>query len=589
MVPSASNLPENVLVTQAVESLSSEIPEPVRESKYGIEVFVISRELKPEAGVLVIANFRSKSGSEAESLLVEGRTDDSGYILLSVSEEGSYYVRATKDSRAAEANVRVTETHPGSAHLVLAPAGRIAGKVVNATGRSVGGARVSLSRKNHMRISGAAALCGADGRFEFTFMPPGLYVFMAEAEGYAPAFSETVEPDAPEITIGLRPGGRIVGHVVDAADGRSVKDFLVAARALEGERTLAPVTSDATGRFAFESLSDDTYLVFGLDATRVIVPGPSRVSVDHGRADVDVELRVTKGARITGVVQSETSGAAMGGVRAEIFLLEEDRGVTGMTDAEGVYVLDGVSPGRARIGFSYREINRGTDIEVPVGAAEVIVDFDWPESVRILGTVLDVAGAPVLDAEVVAQGIAVAERTSGWSASTRSGKGGAFIVENALPGEGVTIMARSKLGRAPKSAPFFLPSEGLENVVIQFSDEPLSMVSGSAVDARGRPVLARVRMTRLSSGPASDTQVRESAFSEADGFFLFRGLPAGEYAMEVGPVDKPNATLATPFGAGSVSLRPGENRTGLRVVLDSGGEISGTITDEAGTPLYRAV
>jgi uncharacterized protein (DUF2141 family) len=104
-----------------------------------------------------------------------------------------------------------------------------------------------------------------------------------------------------------------------------------------------------------------------------------------------------------------------------------------------------------------------------------------------------------------------------------------------------------------------------------------------ATDEAGTPV----RLARVTANNVDRPGVGETATTDAQGRFVFRGLPAGRYAIQA----TKRAWLDANYGASRlgrpgvpVAVRAGESIAGLEIRMSRGAVIAGTIRDAAGEP-----
>ncbi|MBX3178269.1 MAG: carboxypeptidase regulatory-like domain-containing protein [Candidatus Hydrogenedentes bacterium] len=561
-----------------------------------IRLTVLARDGNPESGASVEAIHYSPSdarGAPAPSARHDAVTDARGAALFEGLATGTYLLEARKDDRAALAMVNISDPNGGAVEtLVLAPASKIAGRVTDTTGEPVPDASVAVLRKDHrpFELDGArlAVTVGPDGAFTFEALPPGYYEFVAEATGYAPAYSEPVQPGAKSVTLVLGPGGRIQGVVRSAADGSAVPGFPVGASALGGDHEVPPVRSDAAGRFVLDGVSEDTYVVYGASDNLVLAGEPLRVPVDSGAPGLSVELFVEAAVTVSGKVFEEATGEGLANVVVATIFNVEFAGVKKtVTDGGGNYTLTGIPARSGVFEFVHARESHQINAEIPPDADGYTLDFAWPSSTTLSGTVIDAAGDPVPGAEVRAWTPLSDTPEDYWTANGQTDAHGKFHLAKCRASDEVHMKAIGGSGESAILGPIALTAAGRSDIVLQLDDSPGASIAGFVTDAHGAPALARLRLRRYEEqeeGP----QVRRNAYTEADGFFYLAGLPAGAYFVEIGPYHNPGAGAGTPQPAGEITLRPGEHQSGLRFTIEYGASIYGVITDESGVPVPHA-
>ena len=201
-----------------------------------------------------------------------------GSYAIAVDTPSGYYLEASpaavalRDAKAcAQIDVRLSYD------------GRLAGRVIDSSGRAIAGLTVDVLTSNLAQKK--VALTDRDGRFELTRMPPGKFVVgvasAAQTKSAKPARiyfpGQTTSTAATRVTIaeGARvqlPDFRlpaslgyvvVEGFVLDA-DGRPAEGAQVYLKgAGEGDRILGePVAADFVGRFVVAALAGTEYAIF---------------------------------------------------------------------------------------------------------------------------------------------------------------------------------------------------------------------------------------------------------------------------------------------------------------------------------------
>jgi len=361
-------------------------------------------------------------------------TDAQGRAPVRRPDKGEYAViaRATGFAPASTGRRRAAEQEP-ELTLVLRPGHRLRGRVVDAEGNPVAGARVSVRdgrvpwkvvrRANARRLAPGlpalhhygATLTDARGAFRFLDLPPGPYHVHAHGQD---APRSGVRENTTGVVLRLPfeqrppPCARLVGTVVAAPDGDPLARFDVTLRegrpnALGG---MPPARRVAPGRFAAGNLEPGPHTVT-VKADGFV---PATEVVDVAK-DGETQLRVVlaRGATVSGTVKD-------GLPRTRILLRAADGRETPARrlDRTGRFEFRGVPPGtwrpvldasgttRAPRGFPLLHVTgagthelefesvRGLDLHVDVegGAARVHVkgagfEAAWTSAKKIRATV----------------------------------------------------------------------------------------------------------------------------------------------------------------------------------------------------------
>ena len=112
--------------------------------------------------------------------------------------------------------------------------------------------------------------------------------------------------------------------------------------------------------------------------------------------------------------------------------------------------------------------------------------------------------------------------------------------------------------------PELLPSRGQKQVTIRLGSG--AVVTGVARWEDGSPVAAESVMVVMEF--AEGSRMHSGARTAWDGRFTIRGLPPGEVSLQVAPSGGANERFeGTGSGRATVSLKPGEQRTGVELIV----------------------
>jgi hypothetical protein len=582
------------------------------------------------AGVPVIAIWADPAGHDMKtSSDVEGRYSIRGISpgKSSVLAFGNGWV--SKDlagparwSRAL-ASVDIPDGGSAGRDLVVVPAARLRGRVVDADNRGVAGVLVEgrvppepdgrRDRDLPLDLTGEWKT-GRDGGFEVPLLLPGVpYRFTAVRDGVRLAGQET-QPAAPgsavEVVLRLPPERRLPVRVVDAAEGRPLPGMEV---------------SVSAWFFPDEDTSLHCRWTTGEDGTVLVGPLPAvylRVSIDGvtGRyegasAEVNVsqhdtiEIRVARADAadahdllIEGTVLSPDGNPAPGvewrcrGV--DDFATDCFGGPDPVTDFRGRFRAEGLRPGAYRVRATAVRGGRALEgeEEVPAGARDVVVRLhdaalaaagldgaDLSGRVRVM--VLDAGGAPVPGGKVRAHFI-VADGSEDHEEREMLGgrcafpppEGGAAklwieVLEPKDAGGNPVPLAHGLFGPFPVA-----PGE------IQVRLAPESALEGRVVDASGAgvagvPVSVVCAFEEVPGGEQWTRSDLGAAETGADGAFRIGGLAERAYRLTA----RPPRQYAPPD---PLSARGGAKD--LRLVLKAAAAPSVTVLDYDGKPVADA-
>ncbi|MCB9896997.1 MAG: carboxypeptidase regulatory-like domain-containing protein [Planctomycetes bacterium] len=226
----------------------------------------------------------------------------------------------------------------------------LAGSVRDEAGRPVVGAALTVG-EGWRGTGGDAppppqhALSDRDGAFAWDGLPPGSTNVDAQAPGFAPLrASVQLALDAPAtLELVLRPGCRVTGLVLDAADGAPLADAWVSSGrtgAFDTRRT----QTDAQGRFALDDLPADR-LDLRADH-RAYLTASAHLSLDPD-APCEQRFELVRGGTIRGRVLDAASGEPSPDWIVAAATPDDESlwDASCRPDADGAFVLEGLGQG----------------------------------------------------------------------------------------------------------------------------------------------------------------------------------------------------------------------------------------------------
>jgi hypothetical protein len=299
--------------------------------------------------------------------------------------------------------------------LTLARPAAITGRVVDAAGNGVLGARVRAQRLMD-RAPAATQETGVGGQFELTGLGAGPFAVTAEAPGYAPAKQRGVTAPG-QVELVLQAAGSIVGAVT--AGGAPLADFTVRLAAYPMGPGTLNLTEEVQRPLRFASI-DGTYRIDGLTPGRYNAvfsapgwaPGERRdISVPSGAA-ADVTIDLTAGASIAGTVRSAATDAPVAG--AAISLSTGSEGPLEYTDAGGAFAVTDIAPGRRSLSIRHPgyvgklvtgiEVRGGGETSVAVRLEPVAATADEAIEFAGIGAALSIVDRRLIVRDLVPHG-----------------------------------------------------------------------------------------------------------------------------------------------------------------------------------------
>lgn len=555
-----------------------------------IEGRVVDLRGQPIAGAAVMVSLDELSSlaSPMPSLdeLTGATTDTEGRFRIPDLAPGTVVGLKVMAPGRVDAEVPGIEAPtPSPVEIVLRPAARVAGRVVDERRQGIAEAQVVLTAEAQRAVFGGQALPGgalgqtmtdAAGAFVIEGVAPGTATLVATASGYRPARREGIEvaegAEVAGIEVELSAGAVVTGRV-SGADGLPLPDADV-------EVVRPPVEGlfDLLGSIGLRTQTDadGVYRLEGVPEGQLSIAAQHR---DHLRAvrDLDVEagenrldLRLERGLEVEGRVLDAVGGPVAG---AQLYLGGQQQMslVRPVSSAEdGSFRFTGVAPGTYDL-WARKEGQGGAEARlegVRVAAANVTgLELRLEGGGAIRGRILGVEPAELAAVRIVAQ------RDDGQTATGRADHTGGYRVEPVGAGEW-TVVAGIGLGRLVQGRVTLAPGQAEAELDLELEPAGGLTLSGRVLaggePATGVEVIA-TSMERAAGGTGT---------TGPDGSFRITGLAAGRYELMLLRFEP------------SLQHRETVELEGDRdVVIDlPAGRVSGQVVDAAdGSPVAGAV
>lgn len=290
-VGAAGYLVETVRVAEGVENYQVEL-----QSAFDLMVQAIDSHQSPISGAAITAGSSLMKVDDIGIFV----TDEHGMAAIPVSSRVVCLLVDAGVRGFRECVLYPAGSSSGVFQLVLEPGVVLDGRVIDESGRPVGGAIVTATRVDVLAGHPQVQQCGVDGEFQFTCAAAGSYRVRAARVGFRDAL-QSVEPGHECGDIMLSPAGCIRVRIRDERELRPVEsdvDIRVCADGVDGrgpvlERARLRVSSDGLITVPVTRLEPGAYCV--LHVTSVLgASGEVRAVVGGAGDQATVEVRLLR-------------------------------------------------------------------------------------------------------------------------------------------------------------------------------------------------------------------------------------------------------------------------------------------------------
>jgi len=337
---------------------------------------------------------------------------------------------------------------------------------------------------------------------------------------------------------------------------------------------------DAQGRFHITGVSapEGQPVTVRADADGVRAAWDNQIQVTPGQETGGIELILPPSLTIEGRVESQ-AGAGVPG--AMVSLSSRNRnfvaGVGGMptaqTDADGKFVLEGVSEGKFRIWAQAAEFASGTRVDAQGGADDVLITL--APGLTISGVVKDTEGNPVTGMPVSARKTDRRDDNWWWWGGSQAYTAPDGTFEMRGMAEGVytlSVSARWQWGREVNAQDTTLAGVRAGRDDVEIVIEAGKIIEGRVVDNHEKPVTTGwVNANFEGSNNRNNWRDQRYATVRADGTFRIVGLKPGPYTLGVS-------------GSFQYAIQKGvaAGSRDVEIVVEEALSIEGRVVDESG-------
>ncbi|WP_223643087.1 carboxypeptidase-like regulatory domain-containing protein [Corallococcus sp. EGB] len=410
----------------------------------------------------------------------------------------------------------------------------------------------------------ARTVTGTDGTFVLEGLPPGAFTLWALGDTGA-AVRQEVQAGSEGVTFPLDAGFFLSGAVVED-DGQTPIPGAWVTAVHESASRFFRVLADDKGHFRIGPLPPGRYLkVAGAEGR---VPHAFREDVWLS-SDVEVTLGIKRRQRLEGVVLTQEGRPASGMTVHLRPNAEFGETLTTRSDARGRFVFDGIPP-REYTAWAWNDGQTAYGDSWVTPARSAVIRMR--PSPFIEGTVKNEQGRPLSGVLVQDLSGTVGDELPPETVTDEAG----HYRLGPLSKTSVTVSLKGDHSRVRREQ---LLLGGARTGPWDYTLTSGQSVDGTLVDDEGKPVPGvslSLGRPSASGGFTLAAMNFEDAFGKSDeaGRFVAGALDAGAWDLSVEP--QGFIPLTVPVKVPS---------TGVRLVLDRGASVSGTITDATGQPL----
>jgi len=438
--------------------------------------------------------------------------------------------------------------------IILGLSRKLAGHVVDASGKPVSDAEVRISamlitKENGPRyiagkISEALFACktNAEGKFtleripaeataEFIIKKPGLATVSTLRNTQEMKLQFQAGQEDIEITLPIE--AKIEGRVIEKETGRAIPGIKLIT--FQGERQpfsgQEPVTSGEDGAFTITALCEGKQMVKAVPQGEGIaewIAPPVEVEVEAGKTLTGVKVELSRGGLLELFVTELDDNAPISGATVSIKNTVSNEQFRDVSDEEGK-VRKRLAPGEYQVAYvhkqDYPNERRAETFTIEDGKTSR-VEVQLKGYPKVSGTVRDENGLPVAGARM---------KVCPW------GQG-----ETTSDSEGRFEMRRDAPNRAPSVVPYVVARHfernlaatveiGEDQEVVDVNMTAGVTCAGKVVDVDGKPIEnAKVYLTFWSSGYGSSMAHQENT-TDAEGHYEIKAVPQHhKYSVNAG-------------------------------------------------------
>ena len=457
--------------------------------------------------------------------------------------------------------------------------------------------QVLLELQEMQEENGIAALSDASGNYVIAGLENLSYRLQSVVGGFSPMEKRYISAGSTEVDFVLELGGQLSGTVQDPG-GRAIVDAVIEVYRQTGtqdiieiiqERAMPPLASeqtDGSGFFLFDQLGGGSKYRLVTRAAGFQSRQYPDLTIESGASE-QVDVTLIPGAVIHGTVY-DPLGSPLEGARCKVNPMGArtegppidltDAGI--LTDSDGTFNFDTLEEADYRLIVSAPDYATYQELRIRPGTEAISVQLS--DGAAISGSVLDAeTSGPISGAMVTVNDVADVKKTAITDGNGRYYVRGITEQRRPIAYVSVTATGYMRSGNVQVGV-----TEGAESSGQDFFLERNGVVRGVVLAANGSPlqgVAVSARKQHSEQNPVT-VNAAPSVTSNADGTFEVIEVSPGTDMFLEGSHSQYLTSESDRF-----DLTAGSAIDEVVLVMKIGGEVSGIVIDEVGTPIEGAV
>ncbi|MFS0766942.1 carboxypeptidase regulatory-like domain-containing protein [Peribacillus phoenicis] len=477
----------------------------------------------PVAGAISVVRLTGGTGVIAANDV----TDANGFYFITGLAPGTYTVTVSKTGfgTVSVGGIVFSGTTTAANLQLRANTGSISGVLTDLQGSPILGMNTQVQVYDQNGSLVKTLLAQSDGTYSVLDLLPGSYTLIITAPNFAAAMASAVvvSDQTTQTNISLSPNpAAVTGQVLNAGTGNVISGAVVTVTDINGI-IIASATSGIDGSFSIPNLPPATLLIsasaqnFGADSKAILLsPGEEEATT--------LSLTPNPGT-LSGTATNALTGDLIAGAVLQVFDFTRALVATVLTDQNGEYQVQNLSPGLYRVIAAAESFGFVTQDAIVSSNAVTTLEFTLPPNPGVItGTIYNQqTGAPIQGASIVIRKFSPAGPVF---ATTATNAQGDFTVFNLAPGTYSVIASQNDFGTQAASA--FVQSNQTTSVLLNLPPDP-GIVQGTITSTQTGTALPDT-IIRVIDSFGSILAVSQT---DVSGVYRIEGLDTGTYSLVV--------------------------------------------------------